>query len=173
MSDALARSEPVLAGHFIGEGVTIALAPPLTRYSLRARQAQALETVLKTKLPKRIGETEAGIACLGPNEWLLRAPAGTTLPMGAGLPLAITEISERSVCLIVEGRRATEVLAAGCPLDLERFAVGRATRTVFETMEIILLRTGEDRFEVEVWRSFAPWLSRALETAARQLLRGK
>jgi sarcosine oxidase subunit gamma len=78
-------------------------------------------------------------------------------------------VSERSVCLIVEGARAAEVIAAGCPLDLDRFALGRATRTVFETAEIILLRTGEDRFEVEVWRSFAPWLRTALETAAKQL----
>ena len=169
MSDALARSEPVLAEPFVGEGVTIALAQPLARFSLRARQAQALETVLGTKLPKRIGETEGGVACLGPDEWLLRAPVGTTLPTGAGLPVAITEISDRSVCLLVEGPRAAEVLSAGCPLDLDRFAVGRATRTVFEAVEIIVLRTGDDRFEVEVWRSFAPWLKTALETAATQL----
>ena len=169
MSDALARSEPVPAEPYAREGVAIALAEPMARFTLRARQAQALETVLGTKLPKRIGETEAGIACLGPDEWLLRAPAGMTLPMGAGLPVAITEISERSVCLIVEGARAAEVLAAGCPLDLARFAVGRATRTVFETVEIILLKTGEDRYEIEVWRSFAPWLRTALETAAGQL----
>lgn len=169
MSDALARTEPVLAEPFVGDGVTIALAPPMARFSLRAHQAQALETVLGIKLPKRIGENEAGISCLGPDEWLLRAPAESTLSTGAGLPVAITEISERSVCLIVEGVRAADVLAAGCPLDLDRFAVGRATRTVFETVEIVLLRTGEDRFEVEVWRSFAPWLRTALETAAGQL----
>ena len=169
MSDIRARSEPVQEEPFVGEGVSIALAPAMARFSLRARQAQALETVLGIKLPKRIGETEAGIACLGPDEWLLRAPAGATLAIGAGLPVAITEVSERSVCLIVAGPRAAEVLAAGCPLDLDRFAVGRATRTVFETVEIILLRTGEDQFEVEVWRSFAPWLRLALETAAGQL----
>jgi sarcosine oxidase subunit gamma len=169
MSDALARTEPVLTEPFVGEGVTIALAPPMALFSLRAHQAQALETVLGIKLPKRIGETEAGAASLGPDEWLLRAPAGTTLPMGSGLPVAITEISERAVCLIVEGVRAAEVLSAGCPLDLDRFAPGRATRTVFETVEIVLLRTGDDRFEVEVWRSFAPWLRTALVTAAEQL----
>ena len=169
MSDALARSEPVLAEPLIGESVVIALAQPMARFSLRARQAQALETVLGIKLPKRISETEGGAACLGPDEWLLRGPAGTSLAIGAGLPVAITEVSERSVCLIVEGARAAEVIATGCPLDLDRFALGRATRTVFETVEIVLLRTGGDRYEVEVWRSFAPWLRTALETAAGQL----
>jgi sarcosine oxidase, subunit gamma len=169
MSDALARTEPVLTEPFVGKGITIALAPPMARFSLRARQARALETVLGIKLPKRIGETEGGAACLGPDEWLMRAPAGTMLPMGAALPVSITEVSERSVCLVVEGARAAEVLAAGCPLDLDRFSVGRATRTVFETVEIVLLHTADERFEIEVWRSFSPWLRTALETAARQL----
>ena len=169
MSDTLTRSEPVRAEPFTGEGAAITLAEPMARFSLRARQAQAFETVFGFKLPKRIGETEAGIACLGPDEWLLRAAAGTTLPNAAGLPVAITDVSERSVCLLVEGPRAAEVIAAGCPLDLERFAPGRATRTVFETVEIVLMRTGDERFEIEVWRSFAPWLKTALESAAGQL----
>jgi sarcosine oxidase, subunit gamma len=82
------------------------------------------------------------------------------------LPLAVTDVSERAVCLIVEGARAAEVLMSGCPLDLELFAAGRATRTVYETVEIILIREADDCFHVEVWRSFAPWLWTALTTAA-------
>jgi sarcosine oxidase subunit gamma len=50
--------------------------------------------------------------------------------------------------------------------DLDRFAVGRATRTIFETVEVILIREDADRFQVEVWRSFADWLWTALTTAA-------
>jgi sarcosine oxidase, subunit gamma len=166
VSEMLARSEPVPTTPFVAEGVTISLAPPMARYSLRARQAQALETLLGVKVPKKIGATEGGIACLGPDEWLLRADAGTALPMGQGLPLAVTDVSERSICLIVDGPRAAEILATGCPLDLDHFAVGRATRTIFETVEIILIREAEDRFHVEVWRSFSSWLWTALKTAA-------
>lgn len=169
MSDTLARTDPVSVLAFAGAGVTISLAAPMARYSLRARQPELLEQVLGRKLPRQIGATLDGAACLGPDEWMLRAPDRTILADPAGLPVAITEVSERSVCLIAEGARAAEVIAAGCPLDLDRFAVGRATRTVFETVEIILLRSGEDRFEIEVWRSFAPWLRTALEAAARQL----
>jgi sarcosine oxidase subunit gamma len=55
---------------------------------------------------------------------------------------------------------------SGCPLDLDRFVVGRATRTIYETVEIILIRETEDRFHVEVWRSFASWLWTALTTTA-------
>ena len=167
MSDALDRNEPIPTAPFIAGGITVALAPPMARYSLRARQAQALETILNVKVPKKIGATEGGIACLGPDEWLLRGKAGGVIPMGAGLAVAITDISERSICLVIEGARASELLMSGCPLDLDQFAVGRATRTIYETVEIILIRDAEDRFQVEVWRSFAAWLWTALTTAAR------
>jgi sarcosine oxidase subunit gamma len=166
MSDLLTRNEPVPTTSFVAAGVTISLAPPVSRYSLRARQGQALETLLKVKVPKKIGAAEGEIACLGPDEWLLRTEAGTTISMDEGLPIAITDISERAICLVVEGPRAAELLMSGCPLDLDGFAVGRATRTIYETVEIILIHEAEERFHVEVWRSFAPWLWTALTTAA-------
>ena len=166
MSDPLTRTEPVRATPFMANGVTISLAPPMARFSLRARQPQALETVLGVKIPKKIGGTEGSIACLGPDEWLMRAPAGTKIPTGDGLPIAITDVSERSVCLVVEGERAAKLLTSGCPQDLDNFAVGKASRTIYESVEIILIRDAADRFHVEVWRSFAPWLWTALTTAA-------
>ena len=166
MSDILTRGEPVPTTPFVTAGVTITLAPPMARYSLRARQPQLLETVLKIKIPQKIGETQGGVACLGPDEWLMRASSGVTIPMGDGRQIAVTDVSERSITLIVEGPRAAETLLAGCPLDLDRFAVGRATRTVYETVEIILIREADECFHVEVWRSFAPWLWTALTTAA-------
>ena len=169
MSDSLTRAEPVSPEPFAAEGVTITLAPSMARFSLRARDRAVLESLLGRKLPAKIGATDGEIACLGPDEWLLRSTQSTAISRGEGLPLAVTDISERAICLIVEGARAAEVLMAGCPLDLERFATGRATRTIFETVEITLIRSDEQRFEVEVWRSFAPWLHQALTTAAAQL----
>jgi len=91
---------------------------------------------------------------------------GSKIVSGAGLPVSIVDISERAICLVVEGPRSAEILNAGCPLDLDKFAVGRATRTIFETVEIVLFRLAEDRFHVEIWRSFAPWMWTALTTAA-------
>lgn len=166
MSDPLLRTDPVRGEPFVGKGVKISLAPPMARYSLRARQASALETLLKVKVPKKIGATEGSIACLGPDEWLMRAQAGTAIPTGEGLPIAITDISERAVCLVVEGTRSAEIMMSGCPLDLDTFAVGRATRTIYEIVEIILISEAQDRFHIEVWRSFAPWLWTALTKAA-------
>lgn len=166
MSDAILRHEPVPETPFIAAGVSIGLAAPMQRHSLRARNAEDLESLLKVKMPRKIGVSEGGISCLGPDEWLLRTAAGATIPTGDGLPVAIADVSERSICLVVEGPRASEILMSGCPLDLDNFAVGRATRTIYETVEIILIRDAEHRFHVEVWRSFAGWLRSAMTTAA-------
>ncbi len=168
MYDALVRSDPVPTTPFIAVGVTVCLAPPMARYSLRARQPQALEKLLGIKVPTKIGATEGGIACLGPDEWLMRAPAGISIPLGEGLAIAVTDVSERSICLNVEGPDAARLLMSGCPLDLDRFAVGRATRTIYETVEIIVIRNSEHCFHVEVWRSFAAWLWTALTTAVSE-----
>lgn len=166
MSDQLTRAEPVPTAPFASAGVTISLAAPMARYSLRARHAQSLETLLGMTMPKKIGAVEGGILCLGPDEWLLRTVSGTGLADGSGLPVAITDVSERSICITIEGPGAAAVLMAGCPLDLERFAIGRATRTIFETVEIIIIRETETRFQVEVWRSFADWFWTAVTSAA-------
>jgi len=166
MSDVLIRNETVSETPYVAAGVTISLAGPMQRYALRARRAEDLETVLKVTLPRKIGASEGGIACLGPDEWYLRAKVGATIPKASGLPVAITDISDRSICLVLEGPRAAEILMSGCPLDLDNFAVGRATRTIYETVEVIIIREAEDRFHVELWRSFAAWFWIAITTAA-------
>lgn len=167
MSESLMRYDPIPKTAFVAEGTRISLAPPMQRHALRARNAEDLERLLKVKVPTKIGTSQGSIMCLGPDEWYFRSEVGTVIPTGEGLPLAITDISERSICLIVEGSRASEILMAGCPLDLDQFPIGRATRTIYETVEIIVMRDAEDRFHVEVWRSFAAWLWMAMTTAAR------
>lgn len=166
MADAPVRTAPVPTRPAVFDGVTIALGAPLARYSLRARDAKALGKLVGCKLPVKIGATEGDAICLGPDEWLLRSSAGTVLPDGTGLPLAVVDISERAVTLVIEGPRAEAMLQTGCPRDLARFAVGEARRTVYEGVEMILLRTAPDRFEVDVWRSFASHLHLALTKAA-------
>ena len=167
MSDVLIRNEPVPETQYVAAGVTISLAGPMQRYTLRARRAEDLETVFQVTMPRKIGASEGGIACLGPDEWYLRTEAGATIPTASGLPVAITDISDRSTCLVLEGPRAAEILMSGCPIDLDNFAIGRATRTIYETVEVIIIREADDRFHVELWRSFAAWFWIAMTTAAR------
>lgn len=169
MVEASLRTAPVPAEPAVFPGVTITLAAPSVRYSLRARDAKLLGKLLGRKLPATIGQVEGDVACLGPDEWLLRTGADARLPDSAGQPVSVVEISERAITLVIEGPQAEAVLAAGCPRDLARFAVGQARRTVFEGVEIILWRSAVDRFEVDVWRSFAPWLHLALTKVASHL----
>lgn len=148
-----------------GSGVRLSLADGKVRYSMRARDPKVLEGVLEREIPRKIGDTDAGIACLGPDEWYAILPEGTALPRGEGLPMSVVAISSRALGLVLEGPGALAVLSRGCPLDLAKLGVGRATRTVFETVEIIVWREAEDRWHVEVWRSFATWLWNAFLAA--------
>lgn len=148
-----------------GEGVTIRLASPLSRYALRARDPSVIEAIAGCPAPAKVGHFAGDLACLGPDEWLLRAAEPRSFSLGE-VPVSVVDVSDRSVCLIIEGPNAAKVLAVGCPLDLDHFAVGRVTRTLFETVEIVLYRTADESWQVEVWRSFAPWLWTALSAGA-------
>ncbi len=147
-------------------GVTISAAPPMRRYSLRTRDPAVLAAVIGRALPAQIGETVAGTACLGPDEYYARLPADVVLPDGAGQPVSVVDITARAVGIVLAGSGAIDVLTAGCPLDLANWPVGRTSRTIFETVEIIVSREGEAYWHVEVWRSFAPWLWAAFSAAA-------
>lgn len=169
MADSPVRNSPLPAASFTAAGVTIAAAPHRARWSLRARDRAVLEGVIDRKLPAKIGETHDGAVCLGPDEWLLRAPEGTALADGSGAAVAIVDLAERALTITLSGASAHRVIAAGCPRDVARLPVGFAGRTVFEGVEVLLERTGEDDFTLDVWRSFAPWLWTALTQAAADL----
>ena len=169
MADTPLPASPLPADPAAFRGVTISAAPPLERWSLRGRDRAVLEGVIARKLPERIGEVRDGAVCLGPDEWLLRAPAGARIGDGAGAACAVVDISHRAVAIALAGPAAAEVIAAGCPRDIARFALGYATRTVFEGVEVIVERTGDQAFTLEVWRSFAPWLWAGLAQVAADL----
>jgi sarcosine oxidase subunit gamma len=115
---------------------------------------------------------------LGPDEWLLIAPAyqeaSIEAEIATGLadvPHALVGVGHRNVAVALQGFRATEVLNAGCPLDLNEaaFPVGMCTRTVLAKAEIILWRTGPQDFTIGVWRSFAPYVREFLIEARTRL----
>ena len=166
MADLPIRIDPMPAEEFAFAGGNMALALAEKRYSLRGEVA-ALQALTAVPLPSKIGEVSehgAGMAImLGPDEWLL---IGAVISDGAGQAVSITEITERQIGITLEGSRAAEILMSGCPLDLERMAVGRGTRTIFETVEIVVIKRGAEQFHIEVWRSFAPWLWAAFTAVA-------
>ena len=112
---------------------------------------------------------------LGPDERLVLGPetlnveiAGAVEQALRDLPHSLVDVSHRQTALEVRGPQADTVLNAGCPLDLDlqAFPIGMCTRTVLAKAEIVLWRTSADTFHIEVWRSFAAYVSRFLAAAA-------
>ncbi|MFO1144246.1 MAG: hypothetical protein U1E59_18080 [Amaricoccus sp.] len=50
--------------------------------------------------------------------------------------------------------------------------VGSGARTVFDSVQIVLTREADDRFNLTVWRSFAPHLTALLGLARAELAAG-
>jgi len=156
--------------------------PAASRWILRGgpEVRLAAEAALEVPVPATAcraaaaGDTAA--LWLGPDEWLLISPEQaadeTSAALGAaleGLPHSLVDVSHRQVAFELSGGDAPLLLAAGCPLDLDAaaFPAGMCTRTMLAKAEIILWRTGADVFRIEVWRSFAPYVSAFLSEAAR------
>jgi sarcosine oxidase, subunit gamma len=111
---------------------------------------------------------------LGPDEWLLLVPDADGAAVGAALAGAragqaasLVDVGHRQAGLVVTGPRAADLINAGCPLDLDltAFPVGMCTRTVLAKVEIMLWRTADDAFRIEVARSLAPYVVELLREA--------
>ncbi len=158
---------------------------PLARFILRC-PPEAIEAggaALGLALPGSAhGVSEGGgraALWLGPDEWLLIAPVedGASITEGfavIGAAHSLVDISHRNTGFIVSGTKAVDLLNAGVPLDFHptAFPLGSATRTLLSKAEIVLWRTATDRFHLECWRSFAPYVQAFLAEAAREYISG-
>nr|WP_321445576.1 sarcosine oxidase subunit gamma family protein [uncultured Cohaesibacter sp.] len=163
------------------DGLAITLMPEnKTRLSLRVAPAdrEAFGKQIGAPLPDQIGQQtqmEGGdIACLGPDEWMLWLDNDLALSLkeralSAAVPHALVDVSSREVSLVVAGADAKELLCVGCPRNLNHFTTGKACRTLCFDVSVILWCEAEDRFRIDVWRSFAPHLASLLQQSARAL----
>jgi sarcosine oxidase subunit gamma len=157
--------------------MTITALPPTTRISLRLADPAAAGLDLPGRIGARTVAEGRTALCLGPDEWLLEAPEADRAALLATLdaiatPVSAVEVSDREITFALEGPGVLDLLATGCPLDLARLPVGGGTRTVFDTVQVVLTREAEDRFHLTVWRSFAPHVRALLDLAARELAAG-
>ena len=90
------------------------------------------------------------------------------------MPHSLVDIGHASTGLVIEGPQATAVLSHGCPLDLSiaAFPVSMCTRTILGKAQIVLWRTAEETFRVEMGRSFGAYVRRFLEEARREHVAG-
>lgn len=168
----------------LGGTARLAPLPPVSRLVLRGGPAaiEAAGGALGTALPRqacRAATAPGGRAALwlGPDEWLVLAPAADGPALAAALegamegrPHSLVDVSDRQVGIEVSGPDAAAALNVGCPLDLGEgaFPVGMCTRTVLAKAEVVLWRTAPETFRVEVWRSFADYVWGYLEEASRE-----
>jgi sarcosine oxidase subunit gamma len=167
----------------ITDRVTIAPCPPTTRLIFRgpadaaARVGTAFRVVPPTEACRAAAIDPRAALWLGPDEWLLLAPAGEATSIQAsiasamvGTPYSLVEVSDAHAALTVAGPRAAALLAAGCALDLDArsFPVGMCTRTLLAKATVVLWRQAPDRFRVELRRSFAAYGWSFLQEAARE-----
>lgn len=168
MADQALRKAPLGRSHGGSAGARVTPAAPATRLSLRAGADAlgALSSAFGLTLPTR-PKTSASAngrhaLWLGPDEWLLIDETGADLvaaAASAGVLHSATDVSHRNAAVLVSGPDAAGAIASACPLDLGNavFPVGAAARTVLGKIEIVLLRSGEEDYRVECWRSFAPY----------------
>jgi sarcosine oxidase subunit gamma len=174
-----ARAPPPVAASAV-----LRLLPPAARHILRAAPAVMAVAGDALGLPLSMPACRASVRgsraalWLAPDERLLLAEessaAETANQLGEVLrdqPYSLVDVSHRQVAFALPNPHALTVLAAGCPLDLDpdAFPVGMCTRTVFAKAEIVLWRYADDSFRLEVWRSFAAYVSGVIAEAAREL----
>lgn len=170
---------PALAGRdFSARGVKLSALPPAERMSLRAPTASvaALSKALGVALPfkPKTSSAKAGRMALwlGPDEWLIIDESGADPLADVAKVKALHSavgVSHRNIGIAVAGPAAEAAIRAGCPQDLSlaAFPVGACSRTILGKIEIVLVRTAEDAFRVECWRSFSDYGFTFLTEAAR------
>jgi len=122
---------------------------------------------------------EIGVLWLGPDEWLVTAPAGTGGELSerletalAGLHHSLIDVSAGRIVLELEGAEARAVLAQGTSLDLRprAFGRGRCAQTGLARVPIILQQIdATPRFRIFVRASFAPYVSEWLQSTISEL----
>lgn len=156
--------------------------PPALRFilqggpSARAAAGAAFDVTLLETASRANSRDGRAALWLGPDEHLLLGPAAERDRFAAGLEAALAgiahslvDVSQRQVAWQLSGKRASELLSTGCPLDLDiaEFPPGMCTRTVLGKAQIVLWRQAAEEYHLEIWRSWSDYVRELLLEAAR------
>ena len=159
--------------------VRLAALAPATLLSVRAGPGaataigMAIGVLLPTVPCRSVIARERAALWLGPDEWLIQAPEGSTgleaLARRApgDRPASVVDVSQQFRALEIAGPRAVWCLSGFCALDLDprAFPVGMCARTLLGQAEVVLWRIGAEVFHIDVLRSFVPYVWACLEEA--------
>jgi sarcosine oxidase, subunit gamma len=119
---------------------------------------------------------------LGPDQWLITCPRDDVRHHMQALRealqdvhSAITDVSDGRVAFRLSGPSARDVLAKGCPLDLERpaFKAAMAAQSLLAKASVLIHLVADEAaggptFDVYAGRSFAHYVFTWLEDAGRE-----
>ena len=182
-SSMMAERRSILPAAVAWHGVRYEPVEAMARFVLRGSDAvcsTAAEVIgLSNPSGLRASHDEhRAILWQGPDEWLILSPEVERVALLKRLetaltqaPHALVDVSHRNVAVRLEGEAATRLLATGIMLDLDEaaFPVGMTTRTLFGKADVTLWRQAPQRFHLETWRSFAPYVIGLLQAGARGL----
>jgi sarcosine oxidase subunit gamma len=183
--DAIGSTRP---GHYgaAGTGVVLARATIDAAWNLQgdARHApfvaaaERLFGVAPPLVPNACARREGLLLLwLGPRSWLAIEGQRTTLVDATvardalnAAGGALFDVSSSRTAFTLRGAKAAEVLASGCPLDLDRrtFAPGTCAQSVFGHLNVLLHRHDPATFTLMVATSFAAdaWHALCVASAA-------
>ncbi len=109
---------------------------------------------------------------MSPDEWLLINEDGGAIKRfeaaAAEHDIAVVDVSGNRVGYRLDGEGAAAMLARGCSLDLDRFAVGQCAGTMLARAQVVLLkRSDAPVFEIYPRRSFAHYLESWFDAACQ------
>jgi len=164
--------------------VTVSRVEGLRRHVLQARPeslpslSAAFGSDINTVILQSSSVGSARALRLGPDEWLIvTAPGDTadnTFRLGDASRRAgasLVEVTDRQHTYRIQGPARHRLLESGCPVDLETKALreGATFRTLLGRIEVVLWADA-DAWNLEVWRSFAPYVEAFLAEAALSLV---
>jgi sarcosine oxidase, subunit gamma len=164
------------------EKVAVTDLPTSARFSLRAgaEGRAAAADALGMHLPARIGArvTAGGAARSASGRENGSSTRPTATEPRSARPPPLPRRSPSSTFRTGRSRSRSRVpphsacLPASAPATSRALPVGAGCRTLLDSVQVVLLREGADRFTVEIGRSFAPHLRALFDLAVREIRAG-
>jgi sarcosine oxidase subunit gamma len=179
MRDAATRSLPLIATTEWLKPLPVAMRFSLNGdFGTRAAAAAIWGSTFAEEPCRAAVQGTRATLWLGPDEYLLLGADAESEPAVedalqralTGMPHSLVNIGHRQFALELSGPHAAAILSGACPLDLhlDEFPTGMCTRTVLAKADIVLWRIRDDAFHLEVWRSFAGYVTGLLSEIAAE-----
>lgn len=138
--------------------------------------AEVLGVALPTEPLTSVENGQISVRWISPDEWLAVVPLQQAFEIERQLRAVIqghyqiVNVSGGQTILELSGPNALDVLKKSTVLDLHpsQFPVGKVAGSVFAKATALIRRTGEERWELVVRRSFADYIWLWLQDASRE-----